>query len=146
MGGPDFAQTWLNVSSKPLTLVRWSCDTDSVLGTIITSPGETLVDGHGQESLSWSQSASAIASGLTDGEVEWKTPNGTIVGVQIHVPLQIGPFGTAPYYRTKINDEGWSGDYTSDVRTFSKDQTGVNITIRPTAGHSNLSLVIEVTD
>jgi hypothetical protein len=146
MGAPDFSQTWLNVSSKPLTLVSWSCTEDAVLGTVITSPGQTLKGGTGEDSLSWSQTASFIASGQTDGSIVWNTPNGTKVGVNIHVPLQIGPFGTAPYYQMKTGDDDWVGNFTSETKTFDKERTGVNITVRPTAGHSNLYLKIEVTD
>lgn len=142
----DFSQTWRNFSSQSLSLVNWYCSTDSVLGTVSTSPGQTLNSGGGQESLSWSQTMSAIASGLTDGDIVWRTPNGTVVGVRIHVPLQIGPFGTAPYYKIKIGGSDWSGEYTSDVYTFDKGQTGLNITVRPIAAHSNLTLNIDVTD
>jgi len=139
---PDFGQTWTNFSKDSFALQDWGCTLDSVLGTIITQPSETLT---GSESLTWSQTLSSIASGLTDGWIIWKTPSGRTFGVNIHVPLQIGPFGTAPYYQVQVDGGGWQGSYTSDVYTFDQS-LGYKIQVRPTAGHSNIFLDITISN
>ncbi|KAI1281192.1 hypothetical protein F5Y07DRAFT_321852 [Xylaria sp. FL0933] len=140
----DFGQSWVNTSTTAFALDSWGCSTDAVLGTVQTSPGSKLQGGHGTESLTWSQTASAIASGLTDGYINWRTPAGVKFGVNIHVPLQIGPFGTAPYYQVWVNG-GWEGKRTSEPFTFDKS-LGYHVEVKPSAGHSNLHLTVTITD
>lgn len=142
----DFGQTWKNLSQSPMTLDNWGCSTDAVLGTVMTSPGQELAGGQGTQSLTWSQKMSAIASGLTDGYVIWTAPNGTKFGINIHVPLQLGPFGTAPYYQVCWGDNNWQGERTSEPFTFDKESLGLAVNVVPTAGHSNLHLTITITD
>ncbi|KAF4549619.1 Hypothetical protein D9617_20g026750 [Elsinoe fawcettii] len=145
----DFGQTWKNYSQSPMNLDIWNCGTDAVLGTVITSPAQQLKGGQGTESLTWSQSMSAIASGLTDGSIIWKTPSGKQFGVNIHVPLQIGPFGTAPYYQVWWDGCGssdWQGSRTSEPFSFDKNYLGFAVDVSAQAGHSNLYLTITITD
>ncbi|KAK0519144.1 hypothetical protein OC835_000715 [Tilletia horrida] len=141
----DFSQIWANKSSDKFECSSWGCSTDAVLGSVITSPDSVLRRREGAESLMWSQAASSIASGLTDGSIVWKAPNGTTFGVNIHVPLQIGPFGTAPYYQVQVNGGEWEGSHTSDPYLFPED-IGYKVRVSPQAHHSNLYLTITISD
>ena len=144
---PDFSQIWINTSSTTFTLESWGCSTDTVLGTVNISPGNTLEAGAGVEKLEWSQALSTIASGYTDGEMVWKDKNGTKIGIQIHVPIQVFFMGTAPYYRVKLNNGDWEGERHSEEYTFDTAKTpSYKVTVRPTAEHSTFALKVEITD
>ncbi|KAK0519143.1 hypothetical protein OC835_000716 [Tilletia horrida] len=141
----DFYQIWANKSSAKFFCASWGCSTDALFGTVISSPSRFLQRKEGAEGLVWSQKASSIASGLTDGSIVWKAPNGTTFGVNIHVPLQIGPFGTAPYYQVQIDGGEWEGSHTSSPYTFP-DRIGYKVRVSPQAHHSNLYLTITISD
>ncbi|KAK0556570.1 hypothetical protein OC844_005812 [Tilletia horrida] len=80
----------------------------------------------GTEGLVWSQKASSIASGLTDGSIVWKAPNGTTFGVH-------------------VSGGEWEGSHTSDPYLFSED-IGYKVRVSPQAHHSNLYLTITISD
>lgn len=93
---------------------------------------------------------STTMGALSDGGFEYwcswyNLSTGQIIGVKIHVPVQVFEIGTAPYwYVTNTNPPNWekSGSNPSSPYTWPKID-GVNVVARPTAGHS--SLTVEVT-
>ena len=118
---------------------------DDPLCTINQAPSQTLKGGHGVETLAWTQTGSSIASGA-EITVQWSTPKGRSFGVRIYAPLQVGPFGYAPYYQIKVDDGDWDGERHGDSYTFDKDLLGYNIEVKPMATHSHLYVDINITD
>ena len=88
----------------------------------------------------------------TDGSITWNCPNGVKIGVNIHVPLQIGPFGTAPYFQVWDSVNGgnevkWTkpNSYPSTPYNFPTN-IGYKVRVTPTAGSYNMTLAITVED
>jgi hypothetical protein len=140
----DFSIKATNLSQDAFELRSYSA-CDNALCTINQVPSQTLKGGHGIETLAWTQAGSAIASG-SDISVEWSTPKGRSFGVKIVAPLQIGPFGSAPYYQIKVDDGDWDGGRHGESYTFDKDLLGYNIEVKPVATHSHLYVDINITD
>lgn len=144
MATADFSITTTNLSQDAFTLRRFFAY-DNAGTTISQQPSQILKGGHGVETLAWSQMFSTIASGM-DLNVEWSTPKGHSFGVQIHAPVQIGPFGTAPYYQIKVDDGSWDGERHGDTYTFDTKVFGYSIEVRPNATHSHMYININITD
>lgn len=144
MSTADFVITTNNKSQDAFTL-RSFFAYDNAGTTISQQPSQTLKGGHGQETLAWSQMFSTLASGM-ELNVMWSTPKGHSFGVQIIAPVQIGPFGTAPYYQVRTDDGSWDGERHGDSYEFDKDFFGYNIEVKPTATHSHMYININITD
>ncbi|KAK4189505.1 hypothetical protein QBC35DRAFT_472716 [Podospora australis] len=102
--------TSLNVISQHLMQADQSCSTDAILGTIITSPCQTLKGGIGREALGTVSGVFAWPDRWLDFVEAAQQNHGQR---EYHMHLQRGPLGIMPYSQTKIDDEDWSDEDTS---------------------------------
>lgn len=144
MSTPDFIITTNNKSQDAFTL-RSFFAYDNASTNTSQQPSQTLERRHGVETLAWSQMWSTLASGM-ELNVEWSTPKGHSFGVQIIAPVQIGPFGAAPYYQVKTDDGSWDGEHHDDTYDFDQNLFGYNIEVKPNATHSHMYIDINITD
>lgn len=143
---------WSNFSTVDFNL-SWSCDVD--LGNLITTPiaepnqGYFLKAGKTQ-TLAWYQDFSSLFQEEVDGNVTIFPVGGAIIGIQIHVPVQVASIGTAPYYQVGQSDStgagfSWTGDYNSEGYKFPNLPANIgSIVVQPQASHSSLTMNIDV--
>ena len=142
---PDFSINFVNKSSYPCTLYRKWDDADFAT-TIIKSPDQTLDGGSGNETLSWEQSASNFGTGNYSADLLYKTKDGVVFGVRIHVPVQVLMIGRAPYYSTWLKDGDWTESEPANPYDFDSNKLGFNCKVVPVAGHRSLYLTVTITD
>lgn len=142
---PDFSLTWTNWSKDTMDCIYWEVDLSAVTGTVISDPPDTLPQSF-QAGLSWYQLISGLAAGNNKGWVLYQAPNGQEFGVRITVPVQVFGIGKAPYWQVSTDGGStWFNKSTSDPYTFP-DIMGYDVTVTPTAGHSNLYLSVTIND
>jgi hypothetical protein len=112
--------------------------------TIVTQPNDQPIPPFQSQSFSWSEIMSNLANGDTWAYMEYQCPNGFFLGVKLTVPFQFLDMGPAPYYQIWENG-AWGDEYTSTQYTFDSS-CGFSITVNPVAGHTSLSLNINIDD
>ncbi|KAG0200491.1 hypothetical protein B0O80DRAFT_492399 [Mortierella sp. GBAus27b] len=145
----DYSQTWINQSNTPFH--KYDCRlvtaAGQVLETVHTRPGEMLKVNE-SETFSWSQALSHIGTGPFDGYVIWSMGlnDKYKFGVNIHVPTQVFSIGTAPYYKIKVDDRDWEGEYTSDPYVFPTENLPFAIEVKAITSHTTIEVTVRITD
>jgi len=127
------------------------------LSNLTSECSPILAGGFGNERMAIDQIGSTIDFGPLDIFFCWRNPDGWRFGVKLHVGLHVGPFGNAPYWYV-MSDHGaepfsppvWKlpagteDDTKPGVPYTWSNIPGVNITAKPDAEHSTLSLVVQI--
>ena len=134
---PDFVITFNNYTGVDWSRTAYNVQND-VTDRVISTPDTTLQGANGKlgsETLSWYYFASSIGIGEANGNVSWQAPDGTAIGVNIHIPVQVYHIGTSPYYQ--IWDDtmnGWNTPVSDPSQKYSWNVGQYTIEVTPTAG------------
>lgn len=149
----DFTVQYLNLSATQSLTRDWMAMPDPVERVKGSTPLPVL---DASSSTTQGYSLNLAGEGVTTSfefGAMWRLANGWRFGVLVRVPVEVGPFGTSPYYHVAADDNApvgadpkWAKLGGSDPYQWDETDLGLIVTAQSQAGHSSIEITVTATD
>ncbi|KAK2616102.1 hypothetical protein N8I77_002811 [Diaporthe amygdali] len=139
--GGEYIINFANFSGSDWTLLSYYSPTHNAIDNETSAPEQVLKGANGimgTSTLDFQMKLGGYGNGPWDAWVQYKSPEGVIVGVSIHQPFELFWLGTYPsYYVCYPGGKGWEEPAGGPSHSFNWSGYGYEFAVKPAGAGSS---------